>query len=172
MVLGEVGVSFPWWCHALVLLAPGYWRLFLNLKSLVHNGKLTNFRGILSQSWNSEVSAILPYEFQSFNFDLKFLWNWSYFHYEKIMRFKKWPQLPGAGRTRARHHHGSHMPISPEAILLGKMAHHTKQISRECINNYYVAYKTYSTSVKSVRAMQRRTLKDKKARNDDENEGF
>ena len=27
-------------------------------------------------------------------------------------------------------------------------------------------------SVKSVQAMQRRTLKDKKARNDDENEGF
>ena len=24
----EVGVSLPWWCHALVLLAPGYWRLF------------------------------------------------------------------------------------------------------------------------------------------------
>ena len=47
MALGKVDVSLPWWCHALVLLAPGYWRLFLNLKSLVHNGKLTNFRGIL-----------------------------------------------------------------------------------------------------------------------------
>ena len=80
MALGEVGVSLSWWCHILALLAPCYWRLFLNLKSLVHNGKLTNFRGILSQSWNSEVSAILPYEFQSFNFDLKFLWNWSFFH--------------------------------------------------------------------------------------------
>ena len=31
MILGEVGVSLPWWCHALVLLAPGYWRLYLNL---------------------------------------------------------------------------------------------------------------------------------------------
>ena len=48
------------------------------------------------------------------------------------MRFEKWPQLPGAGRTRAGHHHGSHTPISPEAILLGKMDHHTKQIRREC----------------------------------------
>ena len=48
------------------------------------------------------------------------------------MRFKKRPQLPGAGRTRAVHHHGSHTPTSPEAILLGKMAHHTKQIRREC----------------------------------------
>ena len=28
-------------------------------------------------------------DFLSFNFDLKFLWNWSFFHYEKIMRFKK-----------------------------------------------------------------------------------
>ena len=49
------------------------------------------------------------------------------------MRFKKGPQLPGAGRTRAGHHHGSHTPTSPEAILLGKVAHHTKQIRRECI---------------------------------------
>ena len=72
-------------------------------------------------------------KFKTFNFDLKFCWNWSFFHYEKIMRFKKWPQLPGAGRIRAGHPHGSHTPTSPEAILLGKMAHHTKQIQRECI---------------------------------------
>ena len=31
IVLGEVGVSLPRWCHTLVLPAPGYWRLFLNL---------------------------------------------------------------------------------------------------------------------------------------------
>ena len=31
MAPGEVGVSFPWWCHALVLWPPGYWGLFLNL---------------------------------------------------------------------------------------------------------------------------------------------
>ena len=37
------------------------------------------------------------------------------------MRFKKRPQLPGAGRIRAWHHHGSHTPTSPGAILLGKM---------------------------------------------------
>ena len=48
------------------------------------------------------------------------------------MRFKKRPQLPGAGRTRAGHHHGSHTPTSPGTILLGKMAYHTKQIRREC----------------------------------------
>ena len=36
------------------------------------------------------------------------------------MRFKKRPQLPGAGRSRAGHHHGSHMPTSPGAILLVK----------------------------------------------------
>ena len=34
------------------------------------------------------------------------------------MRFKKCPQLPGAGRTRAWHHRGSHTPTSPGAILL------------------------------------------------------
>ena len=32
------------------------------------------------------------------------------------MRFKKSPQLPGAGRTRAWHYHGSHTPTSPGAI--------------------------------------------------------
>ena len=31
MALGEVGVSLSWWRPALVLLAPGYWSLFLNL---------------------------------------------------------------------------------------------------------------------------------------------
>ena len=48
------------------------------------------------------------------------------------MRFKKSPQLPGAGRTRAGHHQGSHTPTSPKAVLLGKMAYHTKQIRRQC----------------------------------------
>ena len=48
------------------------------------------------------------------------------------MRFKNGPQLPGAERTRAGHHHGSHTPTSPGTISLGKMAYHTKQIRREC----------------------------------------
>ena len=34
------------------------------------------------------------------------------------MRFKESPQLPGAGRTRAWHHHGCHTPTSPGSILL------------------------------------------------------
>ena len=46
------------------------------------------------------------------------------------MRFEKRPQLPGAGRTRAGHHH---TPTSPGTILLGKMAYHTKQIRWECM---------------------------------------
>ena len=49
------------------------------------------------------------------------------------MRFKKIPQLPGAGRTWVGHHHGSHTPTSLEAVLLGKMAYHTKQICRQCM---------------------------------------
>ena len=48
------------------------------------------------------------------------------------MRFKKRPQLPGAGRTRAGHPHGSHTPTSPEAVLLGKMAYHPKHFCPEC----------------------------------------
>ena len=48
------------------------------------------------------------------------------------MRFKKWPQLPGAGRTRAGHHHGSHTPTSPEAVLLHKQANLGKHFEPEC----------------------------------------
>ena len=50
------------------------------------------------------------------------------------MRFKKTPQLPGAGRTRAWHHHESHTPTSPGAILLSKMAWQPKHIGRQCTN--------------------------------------
>ena len=93
---------------------------------------MTSFRNILGQIWTLNFHKVKLLKFKTFNFDLKFYWNWSFFHYEKIMRFKKWPQLPGAGRTRAGHHHGSHTPTSPEAVLLGKMAYHTKQIRRQC----------------------------------------
>ena len=48
------------------------------------------------------------------------------------MRFKKMPQLPGAGRARAGQHHGTHTPTSSGAVLLGKMAYHTKQIRQQC----------------------------------------
>ena len=44
--------------------------------------------------------------------------------------FKNGPLLPGAGRTRAWHHHGSYMLTSPRTVLLGKMAYHTKKIRR------------------------------------------
>ena len=36
------------------------------------------------------------------------------------MRFKNGPQLPGAGRTRVGHHHGSDTPTSARAVLLHK----------------------------------------------------
>ena len=52
------------------------------------------------------------------------------------MRFKKSPQLPGAGRTRAGHHHGSHTPTSPGAILLSKMACQPKHIGRQCMRGH------------------------------------
>ena len=48
------------------------------------------------------------------------------------MRFKKSPQLPGAGRTRAWHYRGSHMPTSPGAILLSKMACQPKHFGLQC----------------------------------------
>ena len=53
MALGEVGVSIPWWCHPLVLLAPGYWRLFLNLVLLFQNwkSKIHKVSSLLSKRW-------------------------------------------------------------------------------------------------------------------------
>ena len=38
------------------------------------------------------------------------------------MRLKHGPQLPGAGRTWAGHHHGSDTPTSPRAIYVLKSA--------------------------------------------------
>ena len=38
------------------------------------------------------------------------------------MRFKNSPQLPGAGRARAWHHHGSDTPTSPRVIYVLKSA--------------------------------------------------
>ena len=60
------------------------------------------------------------------------------------MRFKKSPQLPGAGRTRAWYHHGSHTPTSPWAILLSKMACQPKHIGRQCksLDNFCKHYAT------------------------------
>ena len=41
---------------------------------------------------------------------------------KKLSDLKKRSQLPGAGRTRAGHHHGSDTPTSARAVL-----HHTDQ---------------------------------------------
>ena len=48
------------------------------------------------------------------------------------MRFKISPQLPGAVRSRAAHHLGSHTPTSPRAILLSKMACQPKNFGCQC----------------------------------------
>ena len=63
------------------------------------------------------------------------------------MRFKKRPQLPGAGRTWAGHHHGSHTPTSPVAVLLGKMAYHAKQIRRQCMTSRCVFCSVFGVAV-------------------------
>ena len=69
------------------------------------------------------------------------------------MRFKKSPQIPGAGRTRAWHHHESHTP-SPGAILLAwgnftgpfYLVKWPKQIRRQCmlhrVSKVHIPYKT------------------------------
>ena len=71
-------------------------------------------------------------EIEDFQLLPKILLKLGRFHYEKIMKFKNGPLLPGAGRTRAWHHHGSYTLTSPRTVLLGKMAYHTKKIRREC----------------------------------------
>ena len=48
-----------------------------------HNRKMTSFRGFLGQSWTLKFCKVKLLKFQSFYFDLKFLWNWPFFHYEK-----------------------------------------------------------------------------------------
>ena len=53
---------------------------------------MISFRVISGQSWNSEkikFHMVKLLKFKTFNFHMKFLWNWPFFHYEKIMRFKK-----------------------------------------------------------------------------------
>ena len=49
-------------------------------------------------------------------------------------------------------------PTSPEAILLGKMAHHTKQIRRECMSsNITLSYfysRWNSTKAKQTKFLQ------------------
>ena len=52
----------------------------------------TSFRRILGQSWKVKFYKVKLVKFKTFNFDIKFLWNWPFFHYKKIMRFKKSPQ--------------------------------------------------------------------------------
>ena len=81
---------------------------------------MTSFSRIFGQSWKVKFHKVKLLKFKTLNFDLKFCWNWSFFHYEKTMRFKKSPQLPGPGRTRAWHHHGSDTPTSPRAIYVLK----------------------------------------------------
>ena len=49
---------------------------------------------------------------------MAYFWNWSFFHYEKIIKFDKSPQLPGTRKTRAWHHHGSEISSFPRAILV------------------------------------------------------
>ena len=53
MALGEVGLSLPWWWHPLFLLAPGYWRLLLNLVLLFQNwkSKIHKVSSLLSKRW-------------------------------------------------------------------------------------------------------------------------
>ena len=63
------------------------------------------------------------------------------------MRFEIY-QLPGAGRTRAWHHHGSHTPTSPGAILLGK-AYHTKKSAGSVAQNSEIHDKSIPKKLKT-----------------------
>ena len=61
------------------------------------------------------------------------------------MRFKNSPQLPGAGRTRAWHHHGGKTPTSPRAIYVLKSANgglfYTPLYMISTIHEYFYAFR-------------------------------
>ena len=62
---------------------------------------MTSFSRILGQSWKVKFHKVKLLKFKTFNFDLKFCWNWSFFHYEKIMRFRNgfsYLEMEGKGR--------------------------------------------------------------------------
>ena len=80
------------------------------------------FRNILGQSWTLKFHKVKLMKSKTFNFDLKYFWKCQLFHYENCLRFRKSHQLPGAGRTRAGHHHGSDMSTSTRAIYVLKSA--------------------------------------------------
>ena len=82
MAPGEVGVWLPWWCPTFVLPAPGSWGLFLNLIlfSYWKNDQFQqNFRLKLKGKISLGKIAVL---IKTFNFDLKFCWN--YYTYMKV----------------------------------------------------------------------------------------
>ena len=68
MTLGEVGVSLPWWCYALVLLDPSYWRFF--------------------KSYNFSIMEKLPvleeFYVETWNFSNFTLWNFKFLLWPKI----------------------------------------------------------------------------------------
>ena len=75
------------------------------------------FRKNLGQKWTLKFHKVKLLKFNTFNFNLKHVWNWSFFHYEKVVRFKSCLQLTVAQRTRAWHHHGSTTSTSPRACI-------------------------------------------------------
>ena len=50
---------------------------------------MPSFSGFLGHSWAVKFHKVKLLKLITFKFNLKFLWNWSFFHYERIMRFKK-----------------------------------------------------------------------------------
>ena len=60
MALAEVGGSLPWCCPALVLLAPGYWSLFLNLIFFSWMMDLGNRPGIRAKYWQLQKKSTYP----------------------------------------------------------------------------------------------------------------
>ena len=62
MALAEVGMSLPWCCHTytLVLLATGYWRLFLKMEKclVIYLCSLIHLLGMLSSTCSLETRSV------------------------------------------------------------------------------------------------------------------
>jgi hypothetical protein len=62
------------------------------------------------------------------------------------MRLKKSPQLPGAGRKKAWHHHWSDTPTSPRAIYVLRSAKGTNIFVGSVYERFYETFLDFITN--------------------------
>ena len=107
MALAEVGGSLPWCCPALVLLAPGYWSLFLNLIFFSWMMDLGNRPGIRAKYWQLQKKSTYP-QLEWYSKDRKLFEN-------VVLRYAIWIWIYEKLRE-----------ITQDACIMSKFESHTK----------------------------------------------